>query len=406
MNKNADTISTEDAHFAPFFNRAPVSIERGQGIYVWDESGKRYLDFTAGWGVTSIGHASPVISQALAEQSKKIIHNPDSGLTYSPARARLLSLLKQVLPEGLTRVFFTNSGTEAVDAAIKLARKASGKTNVISAHGSFHGRTIGAVSATGQDAYRHRYKPLLPNHVTIAFNDVDALSAVIANDVAAFIVEPIQGEGGVRVPSVDYLERVSGLCIRHQVYLIVDEVQTGFFRTGPAFMSSNPSIKVDFLTMAKGIAGGFPFGAFAFTEGIAGKLEKGDHGGTYCGNPLGCSVASAVIGYMLDNDIGSNAEQVSSHILAKLNEWRSEYPEAIADVRGKGLLIGMELKDASAAKRIKQECFERGLLINVTQGNVIRIFPALNITLDEAGEGLTILKDAMDNVCGLTEKRQ
>jgi acetylornithine/N-succinyldiaminopimelate aminotransferase len=190
----------------------------------------------------------------------------------------------------------------------------------------------------------------------------------------------------------------------HAVYLIIDEVQTGFFRAGPAFMSSNPSIKVDFLTMAKGIAGGFPFGAFAFTEEIAVKLEKGDHGGTYCGNPLGCSVASAVIGYMMDHDIGSKVEQAGSYILTKLNEWRSEYPEAIADVRGKGLLIGMEFKDASVAQQVKQGCFDRGLLINVTQGNVIRIFPALNITPDEAEEGMAILKNTLDNVCG-TEKR-
>ncbi len=398
MDKGINTITLEDTHFAPFFNRTPVSIERGKGVYVWDENGKRYLDFTAGWGVTSIGHAHPVISQALAEQSSKIIHNPDSGLTYSPARANLLSVLQQVLPEGLTRIFFTNSGAEAVDAAIKLARKASGKMNIVSACKSFHGRTIAAVSATGQTAHRDKFRPLVPNHITVRFNDVEALAAVIGDNVAAFIVEPIQGEGGIRIPAEDYLEKISQLCARYGVYLILDEVQTGFFRTGRPFASSNRDIKIDFLTMAKGIAGGFPFGAFAFTEEVAKKLEKGDHGGTYCGNPLGCAVASAVIGYLLDNHVGSNVERIGSYILGRLTAWRSEYPETIADVRGKGLLIALEFRSAEDAKQVKQECFDRGLLLNITQGNVIRIFPALNITRNEAEEGLEILENALEAV--------
>ncbi len=240
---NTQTINIEDTHYAPFFNRTPLSIERGQGVYVWDETGRKYLDFTAGWGVTSIGHGSPVIARALAEQAAKIIHNPDSGLTYSPARARLLTLMEQVLPQGLTRIFFTNSGAEANDAAIKLARKASGRLNIVSTEKSFHGRTISGVSATGQAVHRDKYRPLVPHHLYVPYDDVKALSSIIGNDVAAFLVEPIQGEGGVRVPAEDYLEKVSELCRQHGVYLIVDEVQTGFFRTGPAFVSTNRSIR-------------------------------------------------------------------------------------------------------------------------------------------------------------------
>lgn len=389
-----NTIETEDNHFAPFFNRTRLSIERGQGVYVWDENGRKYLDFTAGWGVTSIGHGSPVIAQALAEQAAKIIHNPDSGLTYSPARAKLLSLMKQLLP-GLTRVFFTNSGAEANDAAIKLARKASGRLNIVSTEKSFHGRTISGVSATGQAVHRDKYRPLVPHHLYVPYDDVKALASVINNDVAAFIVEPIQGEGGVRVPVDNYLEQVSRLCQQHRVYLIVDEVQTGFFRTGPAFVSSNRNIKIDFLTMAKGIAGGFPFGAFAMTEEVAQKLEKGDHGGTYCGNPLGCAVASAVITHLMEHNISGQVERIGATVINRMKALQREYPHVINDVRGRGLLIGMELSTPAFARAIKEACLEQGLLVNLTQGAVIRIFPALTITEEEANEGMKILEDVM-----------
>ena len=390
----SDTFIIEDTHHAPFFNRAPISIERGRGVHVWDENGRRYIDLTAGWGVTSIGHGSPVIAQALAEQSARIIHNPDSGLTYSPSRARLLSLLQTVLPVGLTRVFFTNSGAESIDGVIKLARKASGKLKIISAEKSFHGRTISGVSATGQAAHRHKYRPLVPHHVHVPFDDLKALASEIDDETAAFIVEPVQGEGGVRMPAEDYLERVSELCRQRGVYLIIDEVQTGFFRTGPAFATSNRNIKIDFLAMAKGIAGGFPFGAFAMTEEVAGKLEKGDHGGTYCGNPLGCAVACAVISHLIGNGISANVERIGSLIMNRLRSLQQQYSEAVVDVRGKGLLIGMELRDPELAGKVKRSCIDRGLLVNVTQGTIIRIFPALTITPEEAEEGLTILEHA------------
>jgi len=404
--KSKKTMKIEDECYAPFFNKTPLSIERGQGVYVWDEEGKRYIDFTAGWGVTSIGHGSTVIARALAEQSAKIIHNPDSGLTYAPSRAKLLSLMKEVLPEGLTRVFFTNSGAESIDAVIKLARKASGKLNIVSADKSFHGRTLSGVSATGQAAHRDKYRPLVPHHIHVPYDDVEALASVLDDDVAAFIVEPIQGEGGVRVPRPDYLERVSELCHGHGVYLIVDEVQTGFFRTGPVFASSGKNIRPDFLAMAKGIAGGFPFGAFAMTEEAAKKLAKGDHGGTFCGNPLGCAVASAVITHMLENDISRNVEGVGSFIRGRLEKLRWKYPPLIAEVRGKGLLIGMEVSSPELAQSIKEFCLEQGLLVNLTQGTVIRIFPALTITESEAEEGTALLEKAVKGACTVVTARE
>lgn len=393
MGEIRDTIQIEDEHYALFANKTSISIEKGEGVYVYGEDGEKYIDFTAGWGVTSIGHANPVITQALCDQSKKIIQNPNSGATYSPARSKLISLMQEILPENLTRIFFSNSGAEANDAAIKLARKATGKLNIISAEKSFHGRTISTVSVTGQNVHRSRFNPLIPNHIFVPYNNIPAIEKVIENDVAAVIIEPIQGEGGINVPDPDYLENLSNLCRENNVLLIVDEIQTGFYRTGPVFMSNK--VKVDILTMAKGIAGGFPFGAFAFTEEIQNKLGIGDHGGTYCGNPLGCAVAYSVIKYMIDIKIWENVEYVGESSIAELKELKKEYPDIIKDVRGKSLLIAVELADDNTTATINSKCLDNGLILNVTQGNIIRMFPALNISKEEMEEGLNIFKDAL-----------
>jgi acetylornithine/N-succinyldiaminopimelate aminotransferase len=393
---NRETIETEDKYFPPFFDKTQVSIERGQGVYVWDENDKKYIDFTSGWGVTCIGHANPIITDALARQSKKIIQNPNSGATYSPSRAELLSLMKQILPPNLNRIFFTNSGAESNDAAIKLARKASGKRNIISTSNSFHGRTISTVSATGQSVHREKFRPLMPHNVIIPYNDIDALTEVIDDEAAAVILEPIQGEGGIIIPSDSYLESVSTLCREKDVYLIVDEIQTGFCRTGTMFAIDPMNVKADFLTMAKGIAGGFPFGAFAMSEEVAQRLEKGDHGGTYCGNPLGCAVAHAVITFLIDNGIEKHVEALGTHTMERLKGWKDGYPDSIVGIRGKGLLIAVEFSSNDIVDEIRRECLRNGLILNVTHGTVIRIFPALNITVGEMDEGLAILKNAVD----------
>lgn len=394
MDEILDTFQVEDKHYASFANKTKISIEKGKGVYVYDEDGKKYVDLTAGWGVTSIGHANPVITEALLDQSKKIIQNPNSGATYSPARSKLISLMQEILPSNLTRVFFASSGAEANDAAIKLARKATGKLNIISAEKSFHGRTISTVSATGQNTHRNKFNPLISNHIFVPYNDIKSVERVIGNDVAAVIVEPIQGEGGINVPDTDYLESLSDLCTKNDVLLIVDEIQTGFCRTGSVFASDG--IEVDILTMAKGIAGGFPFGAFAVTEDIHNKLEKGDHGGTYCGNPLGCAVAHAVIKYMLDNRIWENVEDIGNSTISELKKLKNEHPHIIKDVRGKGLLIAVELMDDDITASINSKCLDNGLILNVTQGNVIRMFPALNISKEEIEEGLKIFNNALN----------
>ncbi|MDI6720134.1 MAG: aspartate aminotransferase family protein [Methanomicrobiales archaeon] len=398
MDDAASTMAIEDRHMPPFAARLPIAIERGEGVYVWDENGRRYLDFTAGWGVTCLGHAAPPVYAALVEQGKKILQNPNSGLTYSPVRARLLSRLVPLLPPPLTRVFFCNSGAEANDAAIKLARKVTARTDVISTLQSFHGRTIGTASATGQPKHRDRYQPRMPNFRFIPYDDPAALAEALDGDVAAVIVEPIQGEGGVNVPSEGCLEEMSVLCHENGSLLIVDEIQTGFCRTGPLFAISGHDVEPDFLTMGKGIAGGFPFAAFALTEGVAARLGRGDHGGTYCGNPLGCAVAHAVLNELLEKDIPRNVEAMGSVILDRMRRWHAEDPDRIRGVRGRGLLAAMELADPGAAERLLQECLHRGLIVNLIQDRIVRLSPALNITRREVEEGLAILEGALEAI--------
>ena len=391
----AETIAVENAHMPPFFAKTPISIERGEGVRVWDEEGRRYLDLTAGWGVTSIGHAHPVIVRALAEQGARILQNPDSGLTYSPARARLLELLAGILPAGLTRVFFTNSGAEANDAAVKLARKATGRTEVIATEGSFHGRTISMVSATGQARHRDKFRPQMPGYAFVPYGRADAVEATLDDRVAAVIVEPVQGEGGVRVPPPDYLRELSRLCRANGSLLVVDEVQTGFCRTGPLFATTATGAEADLLTLAKGIAGGFPLGAFAMTDAVAERLEAGDHGGTYCGNPLACAVAEAVIRHLIDEGITARVDELGAEALARMSAWAGRFPGVVTGVRGVGLLLLVEFVDERTAGAVAAECLRRGVFVRQTQGTGIRVFPALTITREELDEGLTALEESI-----------
>lgn len=392
MNETMDTFLIEDSYYIPFADKTHLSVERGEGVYVWDEDGRKYLDFTSGWGVTCIGHANPVITDALLTQSRKIIQNPNSGTTYSPARSRLIRLFHEILPPHLSRIYFANSGAEANDAAIKLARKVTGKRNIISTEMSFHGRTISTVSATGQDLHRNKFNPLMPGYFFVPFNDIPAVAEIIDHDVAAVIVEPIQGEGGVNVPSPSYLKELSALCKKHGVLFIADEIQTGFFRTGSLFFSTAEGAVPDIITMAKGIAGGFPFSAFAVTDAVVDGIQKGDHGGTYNGNPLGCAVSEAVIRFMIDSEIGSHVRTLGADTIACLRSWKQRYPGAVADVRGQGLLIALELTDDAKAAEIVKRCLEKGLILNLKHGHIIRIFPALTITRAEMQEGLGILE--------------
>lgn len=397
------TVEIEDRLGITFCNRQEIAIERGEGSFVWDEAGNRYLDFTSGWGVTSLGHSHRVITQAITEQARKLIQNPNSGFTYSPSRARLLALLENLLPPNLNKIYFSSSGAEANDAAIKLARKVSGKTRIVSARGSFHGRTFNTLSVSGGEDNTCKYLPRMPECVFVPFADSAAMKAAINRDTAAVILEPIQGEGGVRIPSPDYLGEVAALCRVHEVLLIVDEIQTGFCRTGKFFALEHATVAIepDILTMGKGIAGGFPFAAFAVSQDIDAQLEKGDHGGTYCGNPLGCAVATAVVEYMQLHNVADAVAVRGERLLQKLSDLGKLYPTLIESVRGSGLLCAIELADDALVSALSQQCLQRGLLITPTRNNVVRLIPSLLVSDDELDQGVDLLDSTLSSIAGL-----
>ncbi len=390
-----NTIKIEDDFGLTVCAKQPVAIERGLGSYVWDEEGRRYLDFTAGWGVTCLGHSHPVMVNAIAEQAGKIMQNPNSGFTYSPVRARLLMLLQQVLPPGLTRVFFASSGAEANDAAVKLARKVTGRSQVIAVQGSFHGRTLSTLSLSGSSANAEKFLPRVPGNVFVPFGDIEELAVVMSEQVAAVILEPVQGEGGVRVPPAGYLSAVAALCKAHGALFIVDEVQTGFCRTGHFFAVDAEGVRPDILTMGKGIAGGYPFAALALTEAVATGVHKGDHGGTYCGNPLGCAVSHAVVDFLVQNHVADRVTTLGNHALQLLKATALEFPHQIAEVRGQGLLLGIQMQDDQQVAQLTEICLRRGLLVTPTRGAVLRIIPSLLLSTAELEEGLVILTSAL-----------
>ena len=394
---SAETIAIEDARMPPFFAKIPVAIERGVGVRVWDEEGGRYLDLTAGWGVTSIGHAHPAIRAALAEQGGRILQGPNAGLTYSPARAALLSLLTELLPSPLTRVFFTNSGAEANDAAIKLARKVTGRRVVIATEGSFHGRTLSTLSATGQSAHRDKFVPLVPGYRFVRYDDLAGLGGTLDADVAAVIVEPIQGEGGVRIPSAGYLAG--------RLRAVQGERDAPHRRRGAdRLLPHRTDVRGERLRRAAGLPDdgqghrrGLPDGSLRrLRRGRRRSWSPGDHGGTYCGNPLACAVARAVIRVLLDEDIAGHVAEVGRWALAEMTAWLDAYPRAVTGRPGRGAPAPRRAaRRGDAAARVDARCLSRRLFVRRTQGNAIRVFPALTITREELAEGLAILRESI-----------
>lgn len=388
-----DTVSTEDSLGIAFALRLPLSFSHGLGSRVWDEAGKVYLDFTSGWGVNCLGHAHPVILEALQAQAARLMQGPNAGFTYSPARAALLRTLSSVLPGHLQRVYFCNSGAEANDAVLKLARKATGRKLVVTTIGAFHGRSLATLSVSRGPDYPTRFLPPQPHAIFVAHGDTRALRAALSQEVAALIVEPVQGEGGVRVPPAGWLAEAASLCRESGCLLIVDEVQTGFCRTGTFFSHTSGELAVqpDIMTMGKGIAGGFPFAAFAVSESVHAALQLDDHGGTYNGNPLGCAVADAVIRYLRDNAVATRVAESGSHALARLQAMALQHPGLVRTVRGRGLLCALELHEAERVPELTLRCAEQGLLVVPTRNGVIRLLPDLLVSRQDLDTGLDVL---------------
>ncbi|MBP3400384.1 MAG: acetylornithine transaminase [Selenomonadales bacterium] len=389
MNKQ-DVFAIDKAHYMPVFARYPMVISHGEGAYVTDTDGNRYLDFFAGIAVNALGHAHPNLVKAVAEQAAKVIHC--SNLYYTEVQAQLIEKLAAL--SGLDKVFLANSGAEANEGALKLARKygktiADDKYEIITANHCFHGRTLMTLTATAQPKYQAGYEPLPQGFTYIDYNDIAALENAISDKTCAVVLEPIQGEGGVNVPADDYLQKVRALCDKYGALLIFDEVQTGIGRTGKMFAYEHFGIKPDIVTLAKGLAGGVPIGAFLATDKVASAFHPGDHGSTFGGNPLACAASKAVLDTILEDDLLDNVNEVGAYLMDAIRALGEKYPTIIRSVRGKGFMVGIEL--TREGREIVQACLDAKLIINCTAGNVLRLVPSLTIGKQQVDEMITIL---------------
>ena len=369
----------EAAHFLPVVSRLPVALVEGRGSRVRDVAGREYVDLTAGWGVTAIGHSHPALVQAIAEQAGRLMQT--TNLYYTLPQLDLIERLAEITP--LSRSFLVSSGAEAVDGALKLAHRATGRRQFVATRNSFHGRTLGGLSVIGQAKHRDRYAALLQEQTFVPFDDLEAARAAVGEHVAAFIVEPIQGEGGVNVPRPGYLRGLREICRAAGALLIADEIQTGIGRTGRWIACEHEEVVPDVLTLGKGLGGGFPVAAFLTTEEVAKTVALGDHGGTYAGNPLAAAAANAVLRVIGAEGLVERAAELGARVLARLRDFAAHRPDLVEEARGRGLLLGLALREDERAASLPLRGLAKGVLVNVTAGRVVRFFPALNIPEDE-----------------------
>jgi acetylornithine/N-succinyldiaminopimelate aminotransferase len=376
-----EVAAREARCFLPVAKRLPVALVEGRGSRVRDVDGREYVDLTGGWGVNALGHAHPALVAAIAGQAGRLMQT--TNLFYTLPQLDLSERLLARAPSCLTRAFYVSSGAEAMDGALKLCHRATGRTRFVSTTGSFHGRTLGALAIIGQARHRDRYVRLLPEPHLVPFGDLDAARSAIDSETAAFVVEPVQGEGGVHVAPAGYLAGVRERCRETGALLVLDEIQTGIGRTGRWFAAEHDGIAPDVMTVGKMLGGGFPIAGFLCTEDVAKTVEIGDHGGTYAGNALACAAARAVLGVIEDEKLVERADRLGGSVRARLELFAAEHPERAAQVRGRGLLLGMALCDPERAAELPRRALERGVLLNVTAGTVMRLFPALNVPEDE-----------------------
>ena len=374
----------DSQHFLQVFGeRMPACFVRGEGCTLYDQDGKAYTDLFAGIAVNALGYHHPVITDAIIAQANAgVLHT--SNIFYVQPQAELAALL--CAHTFADRVFFANSGAEANEGAMKLACKyfyAQGvnRYKIVSADHSFHGRTLATVAATGHDYYQAPYRPLLPKGITqVPYNDLDALKAAVDDETAAILLEPMQGEGGVTPAKAEYLKAVRALCDEKGILLILDEVQTGVCRTGSLYCYEQYGVIPDIMTSAKGLGCGFPIGAILASEKVASKIAKGDHGSTFGGNTFACAVSLAAMRYMIDNDFSAVAREKGAYLMDAVRKIKSEH---IAEVRGMGLLIGIQLKDDCPAGDVMRRMLARGFVPGTASGNVIRLAPPLIISYEE-----------------------
>ena len=388
-----DWKSKESQYYMFLVRRQPMVIERGEGTRVWDTDGKEYLDFTSGWAVNNIGHSNPVMAEAISNQAKTLLQT--SNQFYTIPQLKLAEIL--VENSCLDKIFICNSGAEANEGAIKLAKK-YGKKNkdgaheIITALNSFHGRTMMNVAATGQPHYQELFTPIPTGFTHVEYNDIEAIKKATTKNTVAVMLEPVQGEGGVNVPSENYLSDVRAWCDQNDMLLILDEVQTGFGRLGSLFGYQQFNIEPDIMTLAKGLGGGVPIGA-SLAKDSACAFEPGDHGSTFGGNALTTAAAHASCKYIIDNDIPSEAKIKGDHLQAGLLKLMDSI-SIITDVRGMGLLWAVEFADEITPKVI-ENANNLGLLMNPTRPNLIRLMPPLTVSINELDEALNRLESAI-----------
>jgi acetylornithine/N-succinyldiaminopimelate aminotransferase len=391
---NRDVAKLTDKYVAQTYARYPIALVRGKGARVWDADGKEYLDFLAGIAVNSLGHCHPAVVGAIRQQSRKLLHV--SNLYHIQPQSELArELCRHSFAD---RVFFCNSGAEANEAAIKLARRygaehLGGKFEILSTHNSFHGRTLATLTATGQEKVRAGYDPLPAGFRQIPYNDLRAAEdAIDAQKTVGILVEPIQGEGGIQVPDKDYLGGLRDLCDRRRLLLMLDEVQTGMGRTGKLFGYENFGVEPDIMTLAKALGGGLPLGAMLAREDVAKSFVPGSHASTFGGNPLVCSVGLAVMRTLLQGGALKNCVKMSKLFMQGLSKLKDRF-SFVRAVRGKGLILGLELEMEGAG--IVESCMAEGLLLNCTAYKVLRFVPPLTITPKEIARGLAILEKVL-----------
>ncbi len=386
---NREIMDLTERYVASTYRRFPVAFVRGRGARLWDADGREYLDFVSGLAVCNLGHCHPAVVDAIREQAATLIHT--SNLYHIAPQAELARLLCE--NSFADRVFFCNSGAEANEAAIKLARKyfssrGENRFQIISMERSFHGRTMAAMAATGQEKIREGFEPLLERFVYVPFNDVAAVREAICGETAAVLVEPIQGEGGVNLPEPGYLKELRALCDEAGILLILDEVQVGLGRTGTLFAYENYDVTPDIMTLAKALAGGVPIGAMLATAEVAEAFSPGSHASTFGGNFLATAAGIAALRTTVEDGVLDNCRSVGSYLVERLNGLKGKYP-FVKEVRGRGLIVGMDLAIPGAG--IVERCFEKGLLINCTGETVLRFLPPLIITEADVDEMVTLL---------------
>ncbi len=393
--KNRDVAKLTDKYVAQTYARYPIALVRGKGARVWDADGKEYLDFLAGIAVNSLGHCHPAVVRAIQQQSRKLLHV--SNLYHILPQSELArELCRHSFAD---RVFFCNSGAEANEAAIKLARRhggahLGGKYEILSAHNSFHGRTLATLTATGQEKVRAGYDPLPPGFRQIPFNDLGAAEAAIDEQkTVGILVEPIQGEGGIVVPDEGYLRGLRELCDRRGLLLLFDEVQTGMGRTGKLFGYEHFGVTPDIMTLAKALGGGLPLGAMLAREAVAKSFIPGSHASTFGGNPLACSAGLAVIQTLLQGGVLKNCVKMATVFVEGLGRLRDRF-SFVKAIRGKGLMLGLELE--MEGTKIVEACMQEGLLINCTAYKILRFVPPLTIKQKEIDHGLGILEQVLE----------